>query len=121
MRHSCDLELVGIDDATGGAAGDHLDGDVEGLESPGEFPHAVDVFLGRIPEPEDGTPIVAAQIGDDQRLIEPVEGFFQMLSLGGWQIVLLDGAIKRAEQPEPPSRSGALQTSLKADEHGWDL
>ena len=117
MRHSCDLVLVGIDHTTGGPAGDHFDGHIQGLESPGELPHAIDVSMGRIPEPEDGSPFMTPEVRNRQCLIEPVEGLFERLPLRWRQVVLLNGEIKRTEQPEPPSRSGTAQSSLKADEH----
>ena len=58
MGDSCDLVIVVIDNATGSPTGDHLDGNAERFESPGDVPHAINVLMSRIPEPEHGSPFI---------------------------------------------------------------
>lgn len=64
--------FVDIDNLTGVIAGDHLYFDIQIFQSPGQFPHPVNMHCGTTPEPEHRSSPVSSQCGHGQRAIEPV-------------------------------------------------
>ena len=117
-RYGGDLVLVGIDDASGLATGQHRHRHIRLAQTPDHLPAPRNHLARRTAEPEDGSSAVLAQRRDRQMIIEPVEVLIEEFSLVLVQPAAFFQAARALEETQSATGLGTAQSGLKANEHG---
>ncbi len=117
-RHGGDLVLVGVDNASGLATGQHRHRHTRLAQTPDHLPAPRNHLARRTAEPEDRSSAVLTQRRNGQVIVEPVEVLIEELTLALVQPAAFFQAARAGEESQLATGLGTAQSGLKANEHG---